>query len=213
MVASAALTAALLDSDRAVPRAVAARAPRCPTRAASTRVAAALRNAEARYALESRGTVSDVDINQIAHDARLIGALSAGRPTEALAAANRQLVRHVVQTRVTRGVRVLVDANASSFDVSGPQTPLYGWRGRYLGELRITVQDVIGFIKLVHKFGAADVVVRGPVQARASLAVALGVPLSESGCVKIAQRRYAVRSFTEASFTGEPLKIWVLTAA
>src|SRR5437660_814574 len=60
----AALTAALLDSDRAVPRAVAARAPRCPTRAASTRVAAALRNAEARYALESRGTVSHVDLNQ-----------------------------------------------------------------------------------------------------------------------------------------------------
>ena len=85
--------------------------------------------------------------------------------------------------------------------------------GRYLGELRITVQDVIGFIKLVHKFGAADVVVRGAVQARASLPVALGVALPESGCAKIAQRTYAVRSFTEASFTAEPLKIWVLTPA
>ena len=72
---------------------------------------------------------------------------------------------------------------------------------------------MIGFIELVHKFGAADVVVRGAVQARASLPVALGVALPESGCAKIAQRPYAVRSFTEASFTGEPLKIWVLTAA
>jgi hypothetical protein len=84
---------------------------------------------------------------------------------------------------------------------------------------RAVVQDVrapcwsTGFIKLVHKFGAADVVVRGPVHARASLPAALGVALPETGCVKIAQRTYAVRLFTEASFTGEPLKIWVLTGA
>ena len=87
----------------------------CPTAAASARARTALAAAEARYRMESRGTVIHADLRQIEHDRSLLGALSA---------ANNQLVRHVVQIRVLRGSRVLLDANPTSFETSYTGEPL-----------------------------------------------------------------------------------------
>jgi hypothetical protein len=158
--------------------------------------------------------VIHADLRQIASDPILLGTLGAGNLSSALAEANRQLVRHVVQVRVTRGSRVLVDANSSSFDVGGSGLELHARNGRSLGRLQITVQDVIGFIKLVHKLNAADVVVRGTHgQLRTSLPSAATFPLPRSGCTQIGSDSDVVSSFEEASFSGEPLTIWVLTAA
>ncbi len=195
---------------RAQARAIAAR---CPTAAASVRAANALAAAEARYRMEERGTVIHTDLHQIASDGGLTSALATGNLGAALSAADRQLVRHVVQIRVISGSRVLIDANPTSFDVAGSTVELRGARGRRLGTLQITVQDVIGFIKLVHKLDAADVVVRGTGgQMRTSLSVVPLGSLPGSGCVKLGARRYVVSSFHETSYTGEPLTIWLLTA-
>jgi hypothetical protein len=186
----------------------------CPSRAAASRASRALNAAEARYLTESRGAVIHRDLRQIAHDGILLEALSAGNLGSALAEMNRQLVRHVVRIRVTRGSRVLVDANSTSFDVAGSGMQLHAANGRSLGRLQITVQDVIGFIKLVHKLNAAGVVVRGARgHVRSSLPAAAKLSLPLSGCTQIGPHRYVVRSFDEISFTGEPLTIWVLSAA
>jgi hypothetical protein len=73
---------------------------------------------------------------------------------------------------------------------------------------------VIGFIKLVHKLNAAGVVVRGTLgDMRTSLAAAAKLSLPLAGCTQIGFRRYVVRSLKETSFAGEPLTIWLLTAA
>jgi hypothetical protein len=158
--------------------------------------------------------VIHADLRQIASDPSLLGALSAGNLNAALAEANRQLVRHVVQVKVLRGSRVLVDANSTSFDVGGSGIELHARNGRSLGRLQITVQDVIGFIKLIHKLNAADVVVRGVGgQIRTSLPPAARLSLPRSGCTQIGTSKYVVSSFDETSFSGEPLTIWVLTAA
>jgi hypothetical protein len=158
--------------------------------------------------------VIHVDLRQIAHDRTLFGALSAGKLSSALAEANHQLVRHVVQIRVLQGSRVLLDANPTSIDVAGSGMELHAPNGKSLGRLQITVQDLIGFIKLVHKLNAADVVVRGlHGQARTSLPAAAKLSLPPSGCTQIGPRRYVVRSFNATSFSGEPLTIWLLTAA
>jgi hypothetical protein len=158
--------------------------------------------------------VIHADLRQIAHDSALLGALSAGNLHLALAAANRQLVRHVVRIRVLRGSRVLVDANPTSFDVGGSGVELHARNGRNLGRLQITVQDIIGFIKLMHKLNAADVVVRSAAgHMRTSLPAAAKLSLPSSGCTHIGSHTYVVRSFNETSFTGEPLTIWLLTAA
>jgi hypothetical protein len=171
----------------------------------------ALGAAKARYLMEAQGAVMHADLRQIAHDTVLLQALNAGRLGAAVAEANRQLVRHVVRIRVQRGSRVLVDANPSSFDVAGSGTELRGPTGGSLGRLQITIQDVIGFIKLVNKLNSVDVVVRaGTGQVRTSLPVAAAVSLPASGCTQIGPRRYVVRSFNETSFTGGALTIWIL---
>ena len=186
----------------------------CPTTAAASRASKAFNAARARYLIESRGMVIHADLRQIAHDRVLLGALAAGNLGAALAEANRQLVRHVVRIRVLRGSRVLLDANSTSFDVGGSGMELQAPNGRSLGRLEITVQDVIGFIKLVHKLNAADVVVRGTLgDMRTSLPAAARLSLPLSGCTQIGAHTYVVRSLKETSFTGEPLTIWLLTVA
>jgi hypothetical protein len=203
----------LLSSGPALPGAAAGAAARCPTPAAVSRANKTFNAAKKRYLTESRGTVIHADLRQIAHDRSLLGALSVGNLSATLAAANRQLVRHVVRIRVLRGSRVLVDANSTSFDVGGSTIELHAPNGRNLGRLQITVQDVIGFIKLVHKLNAADVVVRGARgQVRTSLPAAARMSLPLSGCTQIGSRRYVVRSLKETSFSSDPLTIWLLTA-
>lgn len=204
----------LLSSTPAPRRALAAADNGCRTPAAAARADAALSAAKRRYLTEAQGRVIHVDLRQIAGDTVLLRALSAGNLGSALAAANRQLVRHVVQVRVLRGSRVLLDANPTSFDVGGSGMDLRARNGHSLGRLQITVQDVIGFIKLVHKLDAAEVVVRGSAgHVRTSRPVLATIPLPRSGCTQIGTRRYVVSSFNETSFWGEPLTIWLLTAA
>jgi hypothetical protein len=218
VLAGAAIGVVALTTSSSTPtpsRAIAALvATACPTPHAAARADAALRAAEARYRLEERGATIHTDLRQIAHDKSLIGALGSGNIAAALAAANRQLVRHVVQIRVLSGERVLLDANPTSFDVAGSALELHAANGRSLGRLQITVQDLIGFIKLVRKLDHANVVVHGAAgQMKTSLPAAAHIPLPRSGCTQFGARRYVVRSFQAVSFVGEPLTISVLTAA
>ena len=84
--------------------------------------------------------------------------------------------------------------------------------GRSIGSLQITVQDIIGFIKLERKLDHAGIVVVGSGgRMRTSLPAAAGVALPRAGCVEIAARRFVVSSFRRLSYTGEPLTIWVLS--
>jgi hypothetical protein len=204
----------LLFSTPAPQRALAAAANGCPTPAAASRARAALSAAERRYLTEASGTVIHTDLRQIASDRVLLGALSSGNLKSALAEANHQLFRHVVQVSVLRGSRVLLDANPTSFDVGGSAVELHARNGVSLGRLQITVQDVIGFIKLIHKLNAAEVLVRSARgQVRTSLPRLATLSLPRSGCRQIGAHRYVVSSFGETGFWGEPLTIWVLTAA
>jgi hypothetical protein len=196
------------------PARVASAAARSCSAAALPHVEQALNSAKARYLTEAQGAVMHVDLQQVAHDRALLGALRGGRVGAALAEANRQLVRHVVRIRVLQGSQVLVDANPTSFAVAGSSTELRAPNRRGLGRLQITVQDVIGFIKLVHKLNGVDVVVRSEGgQMRTSLPAAATASLPSSGCTQLGSHRYLVRSFGETSFTGEPLTVWLLTAA
>jgi hypothetical protein len=107
---------------------------------------------------------------------------------------------HVVRLRVVRSGRVAADVGGK-FVVAGPSA-----KG-----MTISIQDVIGYVKLVHRLTGEAVVVRGqpghvvassPALARASL------PLS--GDVTVAGTPYAVTSFAEPGFAGERLRVWIL---
>src|ERR1035437_8299317 len=156
----------------------------CSSPAATARASRAVAHAKQRYALESSGTVIHADLRQIANDRAFVEALRAGNLALALEAANRQLVRHVVRIRVLRGSRVLADANPTSFDVGGDSITLRAPRVRALGQLKITLQDIIGFIKLDRRLYHAQTVVRGANgQMRTSLLAATRVPHDGLGVV------------------------------
>ena len=67
---------------------------------------------------------------------------------------------HVVRLRVLAGSRSLVDVGGR-FVSAGAQRELRTADGRPLGRLEASIQDVIGFVKLVHRRSGAQAVVRG----------------------------------------------------
>ena len=184
----------------------------CMRAGAMRRANVTLRLARQRYRDEGAGSVIHSELRRIAHDRILLHDLRVGDLGAALTEADRQLIHHVVRIRVKLGGRLLVDANASSFSVAGAGTELRAG-GRDLGRLTITIQDVIGFIKLNFRHdGAAATVVRASNgQTRTNLPAAARTALPVSGCVTVAGSRYLVRSFKATSFTGEPLTVWLLT--
>jgi hypothetical protein len=181
---------------------------RCPTGGAAAHIHAVLGAARYRYSQERVGLAVHVAFRRIEHDGALVRALRAGDLRTARARADQLLIGHVVRIRIRNGSRVLVDANPTSFAVGGTVRSL-----RSQGQMEVSIQDVIGFIKLVHKYDGGDVVVRGSRgQARSSLATIPGA-LPRSGCVSIAGRRYAVDAFAERGFASERLTVWVLAPA
>jgi hypothetical protein len=209
-----AVTVVVLASSRSVRARPTRAVSSCLTRTAASRANAAYAAATQRYSKEERGSVVHADLRHIAHDGVLLSALSVGNLRAARAEANRQLVNHVVRIRITRGSRILVDANPTSFDVAGSGMELYDRAGKDLGRLEITLQDVIGFIKLTHKLDYAEVVVRSSGgQVRSSLPAAAGLSLPPSGCETIGTHTYVVRSLHRISFSREPLTVSLLTSA
>ncbi len=184
-------------------------APRasCPA-AAGPRASADLAFAESRYRLEAGGPAVRAALRRVVADPALTGALAAGRLAAASAAAQRLLRRHLHLTaiRFVRRGRVIFTTKPHPFDVAGAGQAIRGG-----GTLEVTIQDLIGFIRLVHKFTGAEVVVRGAAgEVKSSVASNLGARLPAGGCATLGGRAYAVRSFAATAFGGEPLTISVL---
>jgi hypothetical protein len=77
--------------------------------------------------------------------------------------------------------------------------------------IEASMQDVIGYVKLVHRLTGVQLIVRGaPGHVESSLAAAARAPLPASGDATIAGQDYVVRSFRERGFGGESLEVWLL---
>ncbi len=188
----------------------------CAAAATQRSVGAAVATAKARYALEATGVAAHVALARAAADRALGDAVGAGDTAAAAAEASRLLAghMHITAIRVVRAGRVVVGTQRYPFDVAGPRTALRNRHGAVVGTLELTIQDVIGFIRLVHKYTGAAVVVRGAAgEAKSSLAAARTTALPTSGCATIAGRSYAVRSFAEVGFAGERLTVWILRSS
>lgn len=206
-----AVATALPTGAAAVPaaRAVAIARVSCPSSSAARRMRAVARAARYRYSQERVGLAVHVAFRRVERDGTLVRALEAGDLHGAQSRADALLVGHVVRIRILSGKHVLIDANGGSFAVGG-SLHQFRARGRSLGQMEVTIQDVVGYIKLVRKYDGADVVVRGSSgRVRSSLAVTpRGLPAS--GCVTVAGRRYAVVSFAETGFAHEHLTVSLL---
>jgi hypothetical protein len=160
------------------------------------------------YRQETDGAVGHTAVKRIARDRALVAALDAGNHAALRAAALRQLFnpgKHVVRLSIVRGGRTLTDVGGA-FVVAPATLGLHG------NVLEASMQDVVGYVKLVHRLTGVQVVVRGaPGHVESSLAAAARAPLPASGDATVAGRSYAVRSFREAGFGGESLEVWILT--
>jgi hypothetical protein len=160
------------------------------------------------YRQEAAGAVGHAAVKRLARDRALNAAMRGNRPAALRAAALRQLFnpgKHVVRLRVLRGGRTLTDVGGR-FVVSPARIRVQG------DVIEASMQDVIGFVKLVHRLTGVQVVVRGaPGHAESSLPGATGTALPASGTATVAGQPYVVRSFREVGFGGEALQVWVLT--
>ena len=101
------------------------------------------------------------------------------------------------------------------FVVKAAKVTLRDARGHDAGTLELSIQDIIGFVRYMHRRYPVDIVVRGKgiAHARRSLAAADPASLPDRGTTTIAGRRYVVRSFHATAFPHERLKVWVLAHA
>jgi hypothetical protein len=192
-------------------------APRGPS--GEARLARFVRAAQRAYNRESKGSKLVRETNRLATDAVLLGALARGDAAGVRAETQAQLLSttnhlaHVTRISVMRGARVLANAtlNSDGVFVVTPAVRELRLHGRPLGTLLVSIQDVTGFVKLVHRRTLADVVARGASgEVRTSLPAAAQAHLPPSGHATVAGRSYAVRSFSERAWGGEPLTVWIL---
>ena len=203
------------------PAPVSARPALSANASARSALAASVLAARRAYNRETKGSKLRQETARIAADATLLRALARGDVAGARAEAQAQLLSpsnhfdHVTRISVLRGPRVLLNAtlNSDGTYVVAPARRELTRRGRRVGTLLVSIQDVTGFVKLVHRRTGAEVVVRGASgKARASLSAAARAGLPRTGGVRVAGRNYLVRSFGELGWGGEPLTVWVLAA-
>lgn len=172
--------------------------------------------AKRRYTEESRGSAVRARLNQIARDSALRRALQSGNLVLLRRYVRREFYRvwyhrHASRVRITRGSHILIDVGVP-FVVAPLQKTLRDAYRHPLATLQVSVQDLIGFVRYMHRNHRVDVLVRGegPRHVRTSLSPAVRVSLPASGTVTVARRRYTVASFAQTGLGGEPLRIWIL---
>lgn len=165
------------------------------------------------YDQEVSGSVGRSQVRRILHDRVLDRAIADGNRKALRAEALRQLFmpgKHVVRLRVMKGNHVLTDVGGR-FVVGEEVGVLRAPNGRELGRLEISMQDVLGYRKLVKRLVGVQIVVRGrPGHVETSLHSVPSVSLPSSGSVTLGGRSYVVREFHERGFGHESLSVWLL---
>ena len=162
------------------------------------------------YFQEVFGSPNSAAYQAISRMPGLVTGLETGNLQLARRTLNRVILRHVVHDRVTLGSRTLVDVGLK-FVVAGQPHRLYAPDGTYLGQIEVSIQDVIGYVKLFRRLTGAEILVRGRAgHVKASLAGLRQVTPPASGPFAFAGRTYAVSSFVRTGFAGEPLRVWIL---
>jgi hypothetical protein len=116
--------------------------------------------AERIYASEVRSSETDSDKRQIENDAPLLNAMASGEHA-AIAAAVHTLVyshTHIVRLRVSRGSELLDDEGGPY--ILAPIAGRLRLHGKEVGHFVFSVQDDLGYVKLVTRFIGAPLILR-----------------------------------------------------
>jgi hypothetical protein len=161
------------------------------------------------YDHEHAPVVARSAVKHLGADPTLIRALRTDDRKLIRAHARLTVIPHEVRVRIVRGSQVLTDVGLP-FVVQGAQADLHAPDGADLGRVEVSIQDVIGFVKLVSRQTGTEVVVRGEGRVASSLSAASHARLPSAGSARLGGRTYIVRSFNESDFIGKPLTVWVL---
>ncbi|MGO9487420.1 MAG: hypothetical protein ACLQBB_00135 [Solirubrobacteraceae bacterium] len=214
-VAGGIAAAALPDDDDAQGRATASRAGRdeggaapCGTATAGTVLAVDRLVASRIYSDELRGGETREDAARIASYRPLLRALAA-RDSAAVHAAVHALVYrphwHIVRLRVARGGRVLADVGGPY--VIAPVSGQLRWQGRVVGRYVASVQDDVGYVKLVRRFIGAPVdLYHGGSFLMGNLRPAPS-PSGNGSRVNVGGQSYLLRTFQAGAFPTGALQI------
>jgi hypothetical protein len=182
---------------------------------APTRIDQLTALAQQHYLGEVKGQRTMWTLHKLGHDRTLLRLLASPNLGPARAYIKRQYWAvwyhwHVSRMRITRGSHVISEQGVP-FCVAASQMTLRGAHGRTLGTLAVSMQDEIGFVRLMHRLYPVEVVVRGQDgQLRTSMYSAGHVKLPSKGTVRLGGRRYLVRSFREPAWGGENVTAWIL---
>jgi hypothetical protein len=172
--------------------------------------------ARRQYSSEVHGGATFSALHRVARDQTLLRTLQSGNLSATRAYVQQEFTAvwyhwHVARMRILKGSRVVTEIGVP-FAVAPAQMTLHGAGGRTLGTLQVSIQDVIGFVKLIHRHYPVNVVVRGRAagHVRSSLPAATNVNLPSSGSATIAGRRYRVSSFHQTAWGDEPVTVWIL---
>jgi hypothetical protein len=166
------------------------------------------------YAEELGGEETRLDAARVRSYGPLLTALERGE-TAAVAAAVHALVYkphwHIVRLRVLRGSRVLADVGGPH--VTAPITGALRAHGRTLGRYVVSVQDDLGYVKLVtHFIGVPIDIYQGGALVMGTLSGAHAAP-GNGAHVEIAGRPYLVSNVPIRAFPTGALQASVFTSA
>jgi hypothetical protein len=166
------------------------------------------------YAGELSSSETRSDQRQVEEFTPLLSALAAGERA-AVGEAVTSLVfshTHVVRLRVTKGAGVLADVGGPY--ILAPVSGTLRFHGQTVGHYVLSVQDDLGYVKLVTRFIGAPLVMRAgshEVPVEGLLAPAPG-SIPTHGRVSYRGVSYAAYSFNASAFPSGPLRISLLLA-
>jgi hypothetical protein len=173
--------------------------------------------ARAAYTEQVSGSHSLAVLHRLGADPTLLRLLARGNAASVRAYVSQQYPRtwyhwHVSRMRISQGSKVVSEVGVP-FVLPASQMTLRGTGGRTAGTLQVSMQDEIGFVRLMHRRYSVNVVIRGRTELRASDRAAGLAKLPATGSIALGGHRYNVRSFHELAWDREPVTIWILMKA
>ncbi len=207
-IAAGALAIAVdADTDSAASHAASVPAGGCGAAASATVAAVQSTVAKRIYRDELTGTETVQDTARVRGYAPLIGALERGEAAGVQAAVSALVYKprwHIVRLRVLRGNRVLADVGGPH--VIAPVDGTLRAHGRTLARFVISVQDDLGYVKLVSRFVGVPI----DLYQRGSLVMgtlqAVQTPPAEGAHVQAGGRSYVVSNLPAQAFPSGPLQ-------
>jgi hypothetical protein len=185
----------------------------CAQTSAATTANALGAVAERLFHQERGSTRTGQVLRLIARDPQFATAVAADDPV----ALRAQIVRffgdpalHVVRIRARTERGPLVNDVGGPY-VLAPASATVRLHGRAVGQVTASIQDDAGFIKLVHRFTGADVILRAAGGQVPGSTLSPGpARLPARGAVHYGGRSYQVFSFTAKRFPSGPLRVSLL---